>query len=234
MKISLHKVVEKQQLQLGNEDFHYMFKSMNKVPRLTKVLAYLKEYPLKGKLLDIGCGDGSFAELLRRIGYDVWGIEVDKQLSNLAKKRGVKTIHGSFLKRFPFKSNFFDILFAGEVIEHTIDDDYFLHECFRVLKKGGLLVLTTPNLVSLGNRLRMFVGRLPTAYQPYHYRIYNVLLIKNKIGNARFKITKFSASHVLISHYLNTWFSKLFGGIGELLGSLFPNLGEQFIIYAQK
>ncbi|MBT9168924.1 MAG: putative S-adenosylmethionine-dependent methyltransferase [Syntrophomonadaceae bacterium] len=61
----------------------------------------------------------------------------------------------------PFQSAFFDAVFGGEIIEHQIDDQYFLEECNRVLRAEGIQVLTTPNLVSLGNRFLMFLGKPP-------------------------------------------------------------------------
>ena len=232
---SLSDFAEQQQLSSGYSDFKTMSVSLTKNPRLMKVADLLKNHFPKGKLLDIGCGDGSFSFYLKKLGYDVYGLELDSRLVGSANKAGLKVTIGSFLNKFPFKSAYFNVLFAGEVMEHTVDDDFFLKECHRVLRKEGLLILTTPNLVSLTNRIRMSLGHLPKyAYQPYHYRIYNLNLITHKLKGAGFKIKFYTASHILISRYLNRWYSKIFGPLGELLGTLFPNLGEQFIFLAKK
>lgn len=158
-------------------------------------------------------------------------MELEKNAVKLANKKGVITKQGSFVTGLPFKDKEFDVIFAGEVIEHTIDDDLFLRECYRILKHNGLLILTTPNLVSLGNRLLMALGYLPRfAYQEFHYRIYNKSLLKKKIENANFTIKKISAGHVLISQFFN----KFIGFFGELAADIIPIFGEQFIIYAIK
>ena len=142
---------------------------------------------------------------------------------------------GSFIQKFPFPSALFHVIFAGEVVEHTVDDDFFLKECYRILKKRGTLILTTPNLVSLTNRVRMALGWLPVyAYEDFHYRIYTRDLITRKIRKAGFTLDSVSASHIVISRYRNSVLNTAFGGIGEVLGTLWPTLGEQFIIYAHK
>lgn len=53
----------------------------------------------------------------------------------------------------------YDVVFAMETLEHTLDPLYMLREIFRVLRPGGLLVATTPNQLTLSNRLRALVGR---------------------------------------------------------------------------
>lgn len=59
----------------------------------------------------------------------------------------------------PLESESVDIAFSTEVIEHLIQPSHMLSEIKRVLKKGGVLILTTPNLTTLGNRLRLLTGK---------------------------------------------------------------------------
>src|SRR3989339_802639 len=61
----------------------------------------------------------------------------------------------------PYEDNFFDIVIAGEIIEHIFDTDLFLAEIRRVLKSGGKLLISTPNIASLGRRLLLFFGGNP-------------------------------------------------------------------------
>lgn len=230
----LTRSIEKHQEVWGKSDYNAMFGSMERNPRLNKIIQSMENYPNRGSFLDIGCGDGSFGIIMSSIGYTVTGLESDKELVKIAQKKGMQVKRVSFLERLPFRDSSFDVVFAGEVIEHTIDDDYFLTECYRVLRGNGIFILTTPNLLSLGNRIRMVFGLLPTAYQPYHYRIYNFRLITDKMKKAGFHIKQFISTHVIISRYLNTWYAKLFGSIGEMMGTWIPKMGEQFILYAKK
>ena len=61
----------------------------------------------------------------------------------------------------PFEDGAFGAVFAGEIIEHLVDTAGFLAELHRVLAPGGVAVITTPNLASFENRVRMLLGRYP-------------------------------------------------------------------------
>jgi 2-polyprenyl-3-methyl-5-hydroxy-6-metoxy-1,4-benzoquinol methylase len=214
------------------EDFYDSYAKIKNNPRYLKSWQYIRDHvPLPAKLLDVGCTNGDFSVRLLNEGFDCYGLEAnDKGIAD-ATKNGIKVTKGSFLERFPFEDASFDVIFAGEVIEHTIQDDEFLSELYRVLTPGGILIITTPNLVSLGNRILMSFGCLPRfAYSEFHYRIYTPALIREKILSAGFSVEGRDGSYVLISRF----FSSLIGPLGELLGTAFPNLAEHIIIYARK
>jgi len=61
----------------------------------------------------------------------------------------------------PFSDGFFDYVICTEVIEHLSNADRLLSEIYRVLKKGGHLILSTPNSASSANRIRILIGRSP-------------------------------------------------------------------------
>ena len=63
--------------------------------------------------------------------------------------------------KIPLKDNSVDIILAGELIEHIPNTLFFLSECKRILNKNGFLVLSTPNICSLVERIRMLFGFLP-------------------------------------------------------------------------
>jgi len=88
---------------------------------------------------------------------------MDIDFSKLTKghAQGIFAAQENLMGNLPVKSNCLDIIFAGEIIEHLIDTDHFLDEIHRVLKKSGSLVLTTPNLCNLENRLRILMGLYP-------------------------------------------------------------------------
>lgn len=218
---------------LLQQSTHYeKYHKIDSNPRYRKAWSYiLDKYPDGGSVLDVGCTNGDFSKYLIKHNFDCSGLEFMDQAIKQSKKAGLHVTKGSFLNKFPYKDNSFNIVFAGEVIEHTVDDDFFLQEVRRVLKPGGLLILTTPNLVSLGNRFLMMFGKMPRfAYAEFHYRIYNKQLIISKIFSSKMKLLKIESNYVLIS----TFFNKLIGTIGEWLGSLLPEFGENFIVYAQK
>jgi len=132
--------------------------------RYKKVLEYFSKCRFE-RILDVGCGDGNFSVLLKRAcgAKEVYGVEISRKGVESARKNGVKAfqldIDGEDL---PFEENYFDAVFAGEVIEHLFDTDHFLDEVHRVLKPEGIFVLSTPNLASIHNRIALLLG-----YQPF-------------------------------------------------------------------
>lgn len=103
------------------------------------------------KILDIGCGNGYYLSLLNRLNLNVVlvGIDNDKVALRDAKifisNDKVKLIYGN-AQNLPFKNNSFDKLIMSEVIEHVEDEKKVLREAIRVIKKGGILTLTTCNI----------------------------------------------------------------------------------------
>lgn len=201
-------------------------------PRYRKSWHFVHSNVAKGgKVLDVGCADGGFSGPLAREGYDCHGLEFVDEAIAASEAQGVKIARGSFLEPFPFGDDSFDVVFAGEVVEHTVNDGAFLREIHRVLRPGGYCIITTPNLVSLGNRLLMSMGRLPRfAYAEFHYRIYNAALISRKIADTGLSPLRLDSSYVLVS----TFFAPRLGRLGERAGTLVPKLGEHLIVYAQK
>jgi 2-polyprenyl-3-methyl-5-hydroxy-6-metoxy-1,4-benzoquinol methylase len=129
--------------------------------RLRKAAAMILREPA-GRLLDIGCGNASFSAGFLRAGFAVAGIDMTEEQIAAARARGIDArVHDLGSGPLPFPDRSFDVAFAGEVIEHIVDTTAFLSEIHRVLKPNGCVVLTTPNLASAENRLRLLFGFYP-------------------------------------------------------------------------
>lgn len=128
--------------------------------RLQKAYRFIAEEP-PGRLLDLGCGGGEFSARFRALGWQVCGVELIETQAARARALGIQVAAGEVSGGLPFLAEEFDLVFAGELIEHLLDTDGFLAEISRVLRRGGALVLTTPNLASFENRLRLLLGRYP-------------------------------------------------------------------------
>jgi len=106
-----------------------------------------------GKLLDVGCGNGQFLAAMRELGWEVVGVEPDGQAVKVAQERFGLNVYESVLEEIGFPDDTFDAITMNHVVEHLPDPIGTLRECKRILKKGGRLVVTVPNIESLGHRL---------------------------------------------------------------------------------
>lgn len=103
-----------------------------------------------GKLLDVGCGGGRLLNRMKKRGWQVEGTDFDEQATNkVASRYGIKT-HVGDLPQCGLPAATFDAITMSQAIEHLYDPKATLRECLRLLRPGGLLVMTTPNVHSIG------------------------------------------------------------------------------------
>lgn len=105
--------------------------------------------PKSSKILDAGCGINAWPTRGMRKKYTIEGIDGELDAVNFCKKHySGKYIHGDLYK-MPYKNNSFDAVTMREVIEHFIKPEIAVKEVYRILKPGGVFVLTTPNYDSV-------------------------------------------------------------------------------------
>ncbi len=104
-----------------------------------------------GRLLEVGCGGGAVLDRLRRMGWQVEGVEVDPKAVETARSgMGLRVRQGT-LAQADFAADTFDAIVLSHVIEHVHDPVALLRECRRVLNRSGCLVVVTPNAESYGH-----------------------------------------------------------------------------------
>ncbi len=111
----------------------------------------------KGKVLDLGCGDGDYAKRLSDLGFEVIAGDIDR---NRFKYHGeIEFRHCDITKEMPFPDNYFDYVLLMEVVEHLRNPYVVISEINRIIKKSGSLIVSTPNILNLKSRMRfMFEG----------------------------------------------------------------------------
>lgn len=186
------------------------------------------------KILDIGCYDGSLGRKLIDNSNEVYGLEANKESAEVAQKRGLKVKVQNVTEAFDFENNFFDVVVAGEIIEHILDTDFFIDEVKRVLKPGGQIVLSTPNVASFGRRILLLLGENPhleasLGFPPEanagHLRYFTKGLLTRYLEHKNFKIIKFTSDIVN--------FNRSGSLMSSVLASLFPTIGRTLIFLAE-
>ncbi len=191
-------------------------------------------------VLDIGCSEGGISSFLVDGKRKIYGIDISAEKIDKASAKGIIVKAGDVSKGLPYDDNSFDIVLAAEIIEHLIDTDYFLEEIYRVLKENGKLVITTPNLANLENRLRLLIGRYPifvdyTSRGDNHLRVYTARALIKQLKEKGFKIEYYTGSFLPpISYMCLKNISLLLMPFLGFLGFLLPSLAIHTIIKAGK
>jgi ubiquinone/menaquinone biosynthesis C-methylase UbiE len=115
------------------------------------------------RMLDVACGRGFMLEQLRAAlpGSDLIGADISESSAQQTRDKGFEAVTADVSLALPFPPDSFDCVAFGEVIEHLIDPDAALVNIATVLRPGGSLILTTPNLASWFNRLILLAGLQP-------------------------------------------------------------------------
>jgi len=101
--------------------------------------------PSGGRLLDVGCGNGIFLELfLRRSGWEVVGVDLSSAAVDRCREKGIHAVQVT-IEAFD-DADGFDVVTLWEVLEHVFDPLAVLRRCRDLMRPGGALVLTTPNI----------------------------------------------------------------------------------------
>jgi len=120
------------------------------------------------RLLDVGCGDGSFILRVKDQLEEVFGLDISPMAVELCRKNGIKAsqinLNG---QTTPYPDGFFDTIVSLEVIEHVFNPLSFLKEINRALRPGGTLIISTPNIRKLQRIVSIIMGHFPgTSYDP--------------------------------------------------------------------
>ena len=117
-----------------------------------RVVSLLPKAP--ARILDVGAGHGHFCKLAQDLGHHVEACDFDPDLFQLPD---VPFHKAEFNQSIPLPDNTYDFAVSIEVLEHLENHAAFFREVVRVTKPGGLIILTTPNVLSIQSRLHYFL-----------------------------------------------------------------------------
>lgn len=110
--------------------------------RLNLVIGWI---PHSERLLEVGCSEGHNYPALKNKTKEYYGLEPDKKSVLMARRSFPKVSFSlGMIEKTKYRSNYFDSVVLMEVFEHTENENASLNEMFRILKNGGIVVITTP------------------------------------------------------------------------------------------
>lgn len=146
------------------------------------------------KVLDVGCGEGRFAQRLRELGQTVYGIEISPEAARQAAARLDRVYVGDAERAdFGLEAAAFDTIVLGDVLEHLIDPWGFLRRMRTLLKPEGVVVASIPNVQYFPVVLSLIGGRFRYREQGVldqtHLRFFTLREVRALFEEAGFRIT---------------------------------------------
>ncbi len=179
------------------------------------------------RVLDVGCARGYLGKLIRERGNWVGGVEISHEAAGVARGNLDQVWSFDITASWPseLQSKSFDLVILSEVIEHVFDPLQLLQSIARSLKKGGSIIVTTPNFMTWTNRLRFLIGSFRYQEQGMfdfgHIRWFTYAYICQVLFESGFVITE--ERHIIFP-----------GKLTALLRFLPSLFAWQFVVKAKK
>ena len=157
-------------------------------------LELISKFGIHGDLLDIGCGTGQFLNIAKGEGWNVYGLDISSQAAKIAQEKYDIQVFIGKPEIFDGSGISFDCVTMWDVIEHFTEPDKVISAIRPKIKKGGLLVIRTPNENALTRTLvRVFAffglnSFLKYVYYTPHYFYFNAKTLKKLLVDNGFKI----------------------------------------------
>ena len=139
----------------------------------------------KGRILDVGCGNGSMIGWMRDHGWETYGVEISERACEAASQQGLQTFCGQ-LQDAGYDDAYFDVVTLNHVVEHLYHPLETLSECHRILEDDGLLVVDCPNFDCYDSKLFREDCHLIEA--PRHINHFTRVALEKLLNDAGFEI----------------------------------------------
>lgn len=165
-------------------------------------LDWIESYIKNGKILDIGCASGGFLKIARSRGWETYGVEISEEASNIAREKHKLNVITGKLSDTCFDNEFFDVVTAGDVLEHVEDPKSFLFEINRILKKGGMVYIAVPDFDGLIFKVSVLIALFNHRNYftlPLHIYNFSKKTISRYLWKTKFNIIGYKKTEANIS-----------------------------------
>jgi 2-polyprenyl-3-methyl-5-hydroxy-6-metoxy-1,4-benzoquinol methylase len=167
------------------------------------IIDVIKHFKIKGRLLDVGCAAGGFLIDARDSGYEVFGIEPSRKMAGHAMENIGLDVRCGTLEEADFKGKGFDIIYAGDVLEHILELEKDIEIIKRLLADNGIFVINQPltynkSLYNLFLQLNMLFKKDRFAQNPpSHLWEFNAATLSRFLKKSGFEIIYYKISETV-------------------------------------
>jgi SAM-dependent methyltransferase len=139
----------------------------------------------RGRLLDVGCGDGERVDWYQKRGFEAYGVELSERAVASARNLGLNVRQGT-LTDACYPDGFFDVVVMAHVLEHTHSPGAYLREAYRLLKPRGMLAVAVPNIQS--HSADVFKASWRLLMPPIHLYHFSVQTLSRFLSESGFNV----------------------------------------------
>ncbi len=169
--------------------------------RYRELLDEFEPFRKTNKILDMGCGTGFFLEEAKAKGWEVYGTELSESAIKICEAKGI-TMQKISLSGGIFNDGMFDVITSFEVVEHINNPFEMVKDMYKILRKGGLVYLTTPNFNAVERYIlksKYSIIEYPEHLIYFTAKTLNYLFTKNGLRRKRIRTTGISFSRLKLN-----------------------------------
>ena len=168
---------------------------------LEKLVDGFRPYKRSNKILDVGCGEGWILEIAKTKGWEVYGTEYSSRAIEICEAKGIKMYQG-VLDPEKMDVKEFDVIISSETVEHINNPIEDLSNMNKLLRKGGLLYVTTPNFNSYLRR--MLKSKYNVITYPEHLSYYTKTTLHALLTGSGFQKVKLLTTGISFTRFQNS------------------------------